>query len=52
MTNICSHYKVNLSNDKAELYEKIMSVKFLVIVIINFKRYSRTYCLMQGSSNF
>ena len=28
-----SHYKVNISKDKAELYEKIVSVKSLVIVI-------------------
>jgi len=26
-----------------------MSVKLLVIVIIVFKRYPSTYCLMQGS---
>jgi len=30
-----------------ELYEKIMSVKLLVIVIIVFKRYPCTYCLTQ-----
>ena len=36
-----SHYKVN---DEAELYEKIVSVKFLVIVILVFKRYPITYC--------
>jgi len=29
-----SHYEVNISNDKAELYEKIVSVKLLAIVII------------------
>ena len=33
----------------AELYQKIVSVKLLVIVIIVFKGYPRTYCLMQGS---
>jgi len=27
-----------MSNDKAELYEEILSVKFLVIVIMDFKR--------------
>ena len=32
------------TNDKAELYE---SVKLLVIVIIDFKRYPNTYCLCQ-----
>jgi len=48
MENIHSHYKVNISNDKAVLYEKIMSVKFLVIVIIVFKHYPGTYCSMQG----
>jgi len=37
--DICSHYEVNISKDKAELYEKIMSVKLSVIVIIDFKRY-------------
>ena len=42
-------YKVNISNDKAELYEKSVSVKLLVIVIVVFKRYPSTYCLMQGS---
>ena len=35
--NILRHYKVNISNDKAELYEIIVSVKLLVIVIIDFK---------------
>ena len=40
--------KVNISNDKAELYEEILSVKVLVIVVIDFKRYPSTYCLMQG----
>jgi len=29
-----------------------MSVKLLVIVVIVFKRYSSTYCLMQGSLPF
>ena len=33
---------------KAELYEKSVSVQLLVIAIIDFKRYSSTYCLMQG----
>jgi len=50
------YYDVNISNDKAELYEEIMSVKLFVIVIIDFKRYLSTCCLMQGSclvcSNF
>ena len=35
-----SHYIVN---DEAELYEKIVSVKMLVIVIIVLERYSSTY---------
>jgi len=35
-----SHYKVN---DEAGLYEKIVSVKMLVIVIIVSERYSSTY---------
>jgi len=48
MEIIHSHYKVNISNDKAVLYEKIMSVEFLVIVIIVFKHYPGTYCSMQG----
>jgi len=38
-----------MSFEKAELSEKIMSVKLLVIVIIDFKHYPSTYCLMQGS---
>jgi len=54
--NMRSYYDVNISNDKAELCEEIMSVKLFVIVIIDFKRYLSTYCLMQGSclvcSNF
>jgi len=37
-----------MSNDKVKLYEKIVSVKVLLIVIIDFKRYPCTYCLMQG----
>jgi len=41
--NICIHYTVNISNDKAELYEEIVSVKLLVIVIIVFKHYSSTF---------
>jgi len=45
---ICSHYEVNISNDKAELYEKILSVKLFVIVIIDFKRYPSTNGSMQG----
>ena len=47
--NIRSHNEVNITNDKVELCETVMSVKLLVIVIIDFKRYSSTYCLMQGS---
>jgi len=47
--NVHRHYKVNISNDKAELYQKIVSLKLLIIAIINFKRYPSTYCLMQGS---
>jgi len=39
---------MSLRNDQAELYEKIMSVKLLVIVTIVFKHYPSTYCLMQG----
>jgi len=34
---ICKHYEVNISIDKAQLYEKIVSVKLLVILIIYFK---------------
>jgi len=34
--------------DKIEIVIEIMSVKLLVIVIIVFKRYPSTYCLMQG----
>ena len=41
-----------MSNEKAELYEKIVPVKLLVIVIIVFKRYPSTYCLMQGRWGF
>ena len=52
-----SHYKVNIiSNNKVEFYEKIVYLKLLVIVIIYFKRYPNTYCLMRGNcficSNF
>ena len=47
--NIRSHNEVNITNGKVELCETVMSVKLLVIVIIDFKRYSSTYCLMQGS---
>ena len=38
----------------AELYETIMSVKLFIIVIIDFKCYPSTYCLVQGFiySNF
>ena len=36
---IYSHYKDNVSNGKAELYEKIVSAKLLVIVILVFKCY-------------
>ena len=32
-----------------ELSSKIMSVKLLVIVIIDVKRYPSAYCLMKGS---
>jgi len=42
--NICIHYKVNMANDNAELYEIIVSVKLLVIVIIVFIHYASTYC--------
>jgi len=45
---IRSHYEIYISNDKAKLYEKLMSVVLLVIVIIDFKRYPSTDCLMQG----
>jgi len=34
-----------MSNDEAELYEKVV----LVIVITVFKRFPGTYCLIQGS---
>jgi len=33
---------------KAKLYTKIMSVRLLIIVIIDFKCFPSTYCLMQG----
>jgi len=46
--NIRSHYKVNISNNIAELYEKIVSVQLLVIVIIDFKRFSSTYKLFNA----
>jgi len=50
------HYEVDISNDKAELYEKLVPVKLLVIVVIYFKRYQSAYCLIQGNcficSNF
>jgi len=39
----------SISNDSVELYEKIMSVKLLLIVIIVSKRYRSRYSLMQGS---
>jgi len=32
-----------------KLSSKIMSVKLLVIVIIDFKHFPSTYCVMQGS---
>ena len=37
--------QVIISNKKSE---KIMSVNLYVIVIIDFKRYTGTYCLIQG----
>jgi len=37
--------QVNISNKKSE---KIMSVNLYVIVIIDFKHFPGTYCLMQG----
>jgi len=37
------------SYDKAEFYEKIVSVKLSVFVIIVCKRYPSTYWSMQGS---
>ena len=33
---------------RPELNEKILSGQLLVIVIIDFKRYPNTYCLIQG----
>jgi len=39
----------DISNEKAELEELIVSVNLLFIVIIYFKRYLSIYCLMQGS---
>jgi len=39
----------NRKKNYKELYEKIESVKVLFIVIIVFKLYSFTYCLMKGS---
>ena len=46
-SNLGSHYEVNISNDKAEVYEKIMSAKLLVILILVFKHYPSIYCLTQ-----
>jgi len=44
-----SKYEFNLTQkDKTEFCENIVSVKLLVIVIIDFKRYPSTYCLTQG----
>jgi len=34
------HYTVGMSNNKVERYEKIVSVKLLVIVIIGFQNLS------------
>ena len=39
-----SNFEVN--KNTAELYEKTLSVKLLFIVIIVFKPYPSTYCLM------
>ena len=55
--NIHSHHKVNISKfNKAELNEKIFSVKLLFTVIIVYKSCPSTHCLMQGGcficSNF
>jgi len=44
-----SRYKANMSNDKAELFEKTLSVKLLVIIIIAYQRYPSTYCVMPAS---
>ena len=45
--NAWTHYEVNISNDEVELYGKIVFIKLLVIVIIDYKRYPSIYCLMQ-----
>jgi len=45
---LCSHYEVNISSDKAELYEKNVYFELLVSVIIYFKGSPCTYCLIQG----
>jgi len=47
--NVRSHNEVNISNDKVELYEKILSVKLLVIVIIDFKRCVQVQCKVNVS---
>ena len=44
------NYKVDLSKYKAEFYEKIVSVKLLVIVIIVFKLYFLHKCFSKCSS--
>ena len=46
--NITSHYEVNISNDKSELYEKIVSIKLMVIFLNDFLRFPSTTCLKQG----
>jgi len=47
--NIHSHHEVNISKfNKAELNEKIFSVKLLFTVIIVYKRCPSTYCVIQG----
>ena len=43
----CSNY--SFSTKETTTNQKIMSVKLLFIVIIDFKPYPSTYCLMQGS---
>ena len=48
ISNVGSHYEINMLNDKAKLCEKTVPVKLLVNVIIDLKQYPSTYCLMQG----
>jgi len=46
--NVHCHFKVNISNDKAELYENIVSDKLLAIVIIVFQEQVSKYILFNA----